>query len=127
VIHVAVEDLAARRNGHTLDGAEWHARTIERSPISVTGDLADATRLTWAAIEAANAPPFLFLYGGLPVRLERDEAGALVTRPLTFHRMRYVMARVGLYLEGVRKPREVFPPAAVVNDVLAVPAPRCRN
>jgi putative DNA primase/helicase len=116
-------DLATRRNGHSLDGAEWRARTVERPTIAVTGDLADAARLTWSAIEAANTPPFLFLYGGLPVRLERDDAGALVARSLTFHRMRYVMARVAAYTEGVRRPREVFPPAAVVNDVLAAPQP----
>jgi hypothetical protein len=110
-------------NGHTLDGAEWRARTIERPTIHVTGDLAAAARRTWSAIEMSNIPPFLFLYGGGPVRLERDEAGALAARALTFHRMRYVMARVASYTIGVRRLREVFPPPAVVNDVLAAPQP----
>src|SRR5262245_22035216 len=109
----------ATSSGHTLDGAEWRARTIDRPVIHVAGDLADTTRQTWAAIEASNTPPFLFLYGGKPVRLERDEAGALAARALDFHRMRYVMARVASYTKGIRKPREAFPLPAVVNDVLA--------
>jgi len=125
MIQASADDLASRRNGHTtLDGAEWRARTVERPTIHVTGDLADITRLSWSAIDAANHPPFLYLYGGIPVRLEREQdGGGLVTKPLTFHRMRYVLARVASYTEGVKRQREVFPPAAVVNDVLAAPQP----
>jgi len=48
---------------------------VERPIIKVAGDLADITRASWAAIEAANDPPFPYHYGGLPVRLEREERG----------------------------------------------------
>jgi hypothetical protein len=37
--------------------------------------------------------------------------------------MRYTLARVAEYTEGSKRTREVFPPAAVVNDVLAAPRP----
>jgi putative DNA primase/helicase len=124
------ETLAARRNGLMLDGAEWRSRLGERPTIVLSGDLADVTRAAWAAIDAANSPPFLFSLGSLPVRLERDDSGALVTRVLTLDRARYVLARVAEFIEpkkgrgAAAKPAEdTFPPLAVVHDVLAKPEP----
>jgi putative DNA primase/helicase len=123
-------DLEARRNGLRLDGAEWRARLGELPKILLSGDLAEITRQAWAAIDAANSPPFLFSFGSLPVRLERDDSGALVTRVLTLDRMRYALARVAEFMEPKRgrgaaaKPAEdTFPPLAVVHDVLAKPEP----
>src|SRR5205807_6204789 len=125
-------DLEARRNGLRLDGAEWRARLGERPTILLSGDLAQVSREAWAALNAANSPPFLFSFGSLPVRLERDDSGALVTRVLTLDRMRYALARVAEFIEpkkkkgrgAASKPAEdAFPPLAVVHDVLAKPEP----
>jgi hypothetical protein len=123
-------DLEARRNGLRLDGAEWKARVGDRPTIPISGDLADISRAAWAAIDAANSPPFLFRFGDLPVRLERDDSGGLVTRVLTMDRARYVLARVAEFIEpkkgrgSAAKPAEdTFPPLAVVHDVLAKPEP----
>lgn len=125
-----MDTLAERRNGLRLDGAEWKSRVGDRPTILLSGDLADVSRAAWIAIDAANNPPFLFRYGDLPVRLERDDRGGLVTRGLNLDRMRYTLARIAEFVEPKKgrgassKPaQDTFPPLAVVHDVLAKPEP----
>jgi putative DNA primase/helicase len=84
----------------------------------------DLPTITAEALEALaehNDPPTLFRFGGMPVRLERDEFDAPVIRPLTEDRTRHVLARAAdwytLPRKGGRQP--ALPPVHVVRDCLA--------
>ena len=83
-------------------------------------DLAQSARQAWAALVAANEPAHLFRYGGLQIRIEHDDEGHPITRPLTVDRMRHHLARAARWLgsDGL-----VNPPLSVAKDLLADPAP----
>ena len=90
------------------------------------GDL-ELCRVTDRALNAmrlGNQPPELFLYGGLPVRLEQAD-GTPTVRPLTEDRLRHHLARYARWVKigskGERRP--ALPPMHVVRDILAHPAP----
>jgi len=91
-------------------------------------NLKEVTEQAIQALVKANGQPWIFLHGGVPVRVERDpETKLLVTRELTPDRLRNVLARVARwYKERERKPGNVErydakPPMDVVRDVLATP------
>ena len=88
-------------------------------------DLAALTTEAWLAIQAANTPPTLFRYGAVPSRIETDDEGAPMLRPMTVDRMRHRLARVAYWFRLAKKDREqpIAPPLAVVRDVLATPDP----
>ena len=87
-------------------------------------DLPVVTAAAWEALTAANDPPRLFRYGGLPMRLERDDDERPLLRNLTEDRLRHELARAADWYR-VRKGNDGFerkpayPPIAVVRDVLA--------
>ena len=88
-------------------------------------DLAELTAAAWEALLRANKEePFIFRFGGLPARIERDDDGTAISRRLTEDRMRHVAARVAIWYRvtelGVQP---AMPPVAVVRDVLATPDP----
>ncbi|HWQ32559.1 MAG TPA: hypothetical protein VNQ79_06730 [Blastocatellia bacterium] len=87
-------------------------------------DLAKLTAQAWAALEQRNDPPFIFLRAGLPVRLEHDDTGNLITRELDKDRMKHELARAAqwkLNASHPRRARQSKPPNDVVADVLATP------
>lgn len=92
-------------------------------------DLRVITAHAWDALRAANEPaPFIFRFGGLIVRLERDDHGVLLPVELTSDRLRHVLARCANFYKEVdagdgRRRVIVRPPAYVVQDVLATPDP----
>jgi len=100
-------------------------------------NLARITTAAWRAILRANdAEPFLFRFGGMPARLERDDRGQPVVRHLTKERMRGTLANVATWYKMVklsaqdaaeqgRQYRQVdaLPPVYVVDTVLATPNP----
>ncbi len=78
----------------------------------------------WAALNAANDPPRLFRFGGLPARLDRDDDhGAPVPRTLTEDRLRHELARAADWYKPNEKggTAPAAPPVAVVRDMLAAP------
>jgi hypothetical protein len=94
------------------------------------GDLAKMTENAIAAIEVANDPPSVFLYGGIPARVEKDHEGVPAIRPLNLDRMRHQLARVarwtrrrtqrtGNAVKSLTEP--AAPPIDVVRDLLATP------
>ncbi|MCA9054445.1 MAG: hypothetical protein KDA75_11440, partial [Planctomycetaceae bacterium] len=89
-------------------------------------NLQEVTAQAWAAIDNANHPPFLFRYGGLPGRIERDDHDEPIVRLVDEDRMRHVLARVAHWTKEVGSGDEVqivdaMPPKDVVKDVLATP------
>lgn len=89
-------------------------------------NLQEVTAQAWAAIDGANHPPFLFRYGGLPGRIERDDHDEPIVRLVDEDRMRHVLARVAHWTKEVGSGDEVqivdaMPPKDVVKDVLATP------
>jgi len=91
-------------------------------------DLPRVTAEAIAALVLANDPPVLFRFGGMVIRLEHDERGAPVLRPMTEDRMRHQLARAALWttLRASRNGGEptavpTLPPMPVVKDVLASP------
>ena len=83
-------------------------------------DLPAITAAALAALERSNDPPTLFRFGGMPVRLERDEFDAPVVRPLTEDRLRHALARAGNWFVSRSKgPQAALPPVHVVRDCLA--------
>ena len=90
-------------------------------------DLPLITGLAWDALLAANEPPFLFRYGGLPSRIEEDDNGAPVIKTLTEDRTRYALSRVAQWFK-IKKAGEDYikevpaaPPSAIIKDILATP------
>lgn len=92
------------------------------------GNLAEVTGQAWGAIGEANDPPTLFRYGAAPARIEADDDGSPLVRPLTVDRTRHHLARVACWYvvkkvgenESVK---DAKPPVDVVKDVLATPDP----
>jgi hypothetical protein len=88
-------------------------------------NLADLTEQAFRAIKASNTPPTMFRYGSVPSRIERDDDGAPMLRPMTVDRMRHRLARDAHFLKLNEKDEEcaIAPPLSVVRDVLATPDP----
>src|SRR5215468_2916652 len=83
--------------------------------IEVSGrQLRDVSDDAIDAIVNANDPPRIFKRGGILVRLERDEGGAVVLRPLVGKALRNHLARVA---DWFRCNHPVAPPSAVVGDI----------
>ncbi len=97
-------------------------------PIITTTDrhMRDVTADARAAIEDANnGTPFLFVRSGLPTRVEVDENGNVIAKPLTASAMRGIMERTANFMsensiegEPIQKP--VNPPFDIVNDFLSL-------
>lgn len=87
---------------------------------SADANLSRATSAAWAAVQRWNAPPRLFRYAGLPVRVEDTEDGP-VLQPLTPDRLRHTLARAARWTRGGTG--DALPPMAVVRDMLADPTP----
>lgn len=120
--------------------ADWHATSVHAAPgvaedtdrrpwiLAEEQDLPIITREAWAAISAANDPPFLFRHGGLPSRLETDDEEAPVISEITPDRARYELARCARFFVEKAKGKQndrriVLPPMHVVRNVLATPDP----
>lgn len=88
-------------------------------------NLADLTDQALSAVRDANSPPTLFRYGAVPSRIENDDDGAPMLRPMTVDRMRHRLARDAYWFKLDRKENEqpIAPPLSVVRDVLAAPNP----
>lgn len=90
--------------------------------------LPEVTQQCWAALDRANHPPRLFRHGGIPVRLERDDADAPLLRELDIDRLRHELARAANWRARKRVNGELMevaakPPVDVMRDVLATPNP----
>jgi hypothetical protein len=90
--------------------------------------LPEVTAQCWAALEQANRPPRLFRYGGVLVRLERDDGDAPRLQELGVDRLRHELARAADWRARTRVNDRVIevpakPPVDVMRDVLATPEP----
>src|SRR5207245_134311 len=95
-----------RKNGRPSQNGQPHRKSHDgaadapaaRQPIARIDagcqDLAAVTGESWDALHAANSPEFLFRYGGLPSRIERDDQNELLVRTINEDRMRHILARV---------------------------------
>lgn len=90
-----------------------------------SGDLAEVTDGCWEAIRVANEPdPSTFRFAGVASRLECDDEGAVVVRPLTPDRMRELLARTGCWRKSTKgRLARARPPVEVARNVLATPDP----
>src|SRR5829696_7502566 len=112
-----------------LNGSSAHADTgdaaePEQRPIIDISDqdLERGTKAAWAAIKRANDPPTLFVYGGLPTRIDEAETtGAPIPRELDVDRLRNRLGRVATYVRTTAKGEVVAakPPVGNVRDMLA--------
>jgi hypothetical protein len=85
-------------------------------------DLERVTAAAWAAFLQANSPAAFFRHGDWPVRIEHDDHGAPVIRPLTPVRLRHHLARLAFWYRRTREGRRpAEPPESVVLDMLARP------
>lgn len=87
-------------------------------------DLLIVTRHALDALVHANDPPRMFLLGGTPIRIDKDENGAPVVKELTRDRLRHEIARAGKWFtleKKTRTPKDAMPPIDVVKDMLATP------
>jgi hypothetical protein len=62
-------------------------------------DLPVVTRQAWDALCRANVPPWLFRFGGLLIRIDKDENGAPVVKELTPDRLRHEIARAAKWVK----------------------------
>lgn len=85
-------------------------------------DLPRITGLTWDALVKANDPPRFFRFAGTASRIEHDDEGTPLPRPLTEPRLRHELARVATWRRlGRSGAQPAMPPADVVRDLLATP------
>lgn len=92
-------------------------------------DLEAVSGQAWAAIVAANNPPYMFRHSGRPVRLEHDREGHLALRELTPERLRHEADRAAVWYRRERAGDgwaevDAAPPKDTVADMLAYPAER---
>lgn len=90
------------------------------------GDLKTLTEEAWKAIGRFNNPPTVFLFVGVPHRMERDNDSAPVLRAMTKQRMRNCLASAAKWFvwkgSGEDKRRQyAYPHDALVENVLASP------
>ena len=90
--------------------------------IVTTGNqLREISDASLSALKAANAPPSVFVRGGELVRLVPDENGQPKVEAFTEPALRGRLARVAnFYRLEVQGPVAIYPPAAVVKDILAL-------
>jgi hypothetical protein len=87
-------------------------------------NLAVITAQAWSAIAQANNPPYLFLYAGLPHRLEPTALGGPILNELTPDRLLHEVARAANWFRGEASHlADAKPPMAVIRDMLATPTP----
>ena len=83
------DDTAKANMGASDKHPEAELRVINQGLV----DLKMLTSLSWKAVEETNDPPLLFRYGGLPSRLEHNDEGVRILKPLTPDRLRHELAR----------------------------------
>ncbi|MGH7390789.1 MAG: hypothetical protein ACREM3_15225 [Candidatus Rokuibacteriota bacterium] len=107
------------------EGTDRSTTAVGDKPRIDAGDhnLPRVSQLAWDAVEKANAPPVLFLVGGVPSRLEGDQMPTV--RELTLDRFRHHVARMAEWYVHAQRggTRDAEPPITVVRDMLATPAP----
>ena len=110
-----------------VDPLKWPSRlaTLHRHVIDVRDhDLRSVTSKTWCAVRAANDPPFLFAFGGVPHWIEARRDGGAVLRLVTRDGLRHVLGRVIAWCtKSDKKLVLALPPDAVIRDLLATPNP----
>jgi hypothetical protein len=88
------------------------------------GDLDRLSKKAWAALQTQNEPPFLFRFGDVVCRLERNNGGVLIVRELTVDRLRYELARlIKWYKITDGHCQDAPPPVPVCRNMLAHPQP----
>jgi hypothetical protein len=82
----------------------------------------DLAERAWGLLRAANVPERLFVAGGRPVRLERDDDGWPVMQPLTLERTLFELSYIAdWYRPTLAGTKPVAPPHAVAKQILATP------
>ena len=77
----------------------------------------------WQALQKANEPPRLFVYGSAPIRLVERGADDVAIEVLTVDKFRYELARAAPWcVNSAHGPQPAMPPRDVVRDMLAHPA-----
>ncbi len=128
---------APTRSRHP-SGTDSHVRPVDSAQLLEIDagilDLPVVTAQAWSAINQANErEPFLFRYGGIPVRVERDDEARPILRELTVDHVRHELARVVRFYtvkvsttegeDGEKKQHKskktTLPPSHVCRDVLA--------
>jgi hypothetical protein len=91
--------------------------------ISVTAKAPrDLAEQSWVLLVAANEPPRLFVSGGRPVRVERDDDGFPILQPWTVERTLFELSYVADWLRPTMTGwKPVGPPYPVAKQVLATP------
>jgi hypothetical protein len=122
-------DGQEHRNGQARrkDPEPADAEGFVRSPIRTGDDLKEMTEQALTALQARNQPPFIFRHGGL-ARIEHDDQGQIIARPLDKGRMQYELARAAQWYKVTVKGENQYespatPPRTVIEDVLATPEP----
>jgi hypothetical protein len=107
-------------NGHHPDEPPPDRPTIDAGD----ADLERTSAHAWAALTRANTTPYLFRFGGTPVRLEGEEDDATpVAQPLTVDRLSHELARCATWVRYTEKgTKPAAPPSRLLKDLLAAPA-----
>ncbi len=106
-----------------------HGFTLPSPPLprhrSDEGDLSRAGNKAWSLILASNRKPWLFRTGGLLSWVVPDDRGQLIATPVTDERLRYMLARLGVWQKLNRNSELVPapPPTGLVKSLLATPDP----
>jgi putative DNA primase/helicase len=129
-----------RRNGHRPSGSDAagshgseHGGAAEGgTPPPIVPDI-DAgeqdlrviTPQAWGVVQTANARESrLFRHGGGLARVELDDAQRPVLRELTAPRLRHELAQLAhFYVIRGKHERDTYPPAHLIEDMLATPDP----
>ena len=101
--------------GKITDSGLTHIVVNDRPLRDVSDEATDA-------LVEANNPPEIFSRAGMLARLAKDSEGRPMIQDIDRDRLRYRMTRTAEYLKVSDEMSHVFPPDAVVGDVLAAKA-----
>ena len=106
---------ARRRRSASKKASLWRP-TIQAGNQHLPTVSADA----WEALKSNNDPPYMFVYGDVPVRLVPTAARGRVPQVFTLDTLRYELARAANWQKG---DKPAMPSKEVVRDMLAFPSP----
>jgi len=87
----------------------------EKDLPKITGEVLDGLSLH-------NNPPRLFVFAAQPSRMEKDDEGAPIIRPLDIDKLRYEVGNSILFKKGGNYYYDTkFPPQIILRNVLAAP------
>lgn len=123
-----VKTITAEKRKRWAQAKATQALSFDGKPTIVVNDrfMREVTEdISSAITQINNSKPFIFVRSGLPTRIDLDERGNVIAKPLSVSAARGIMERVANFvaeteIEGEIIQKPVHPPLDNVNDFLSL-------